>query len=150
MRRLCLLAALALAACGSSDPMAAYKYGGPQAPASVAGQAPASAAEIERLVTGNTLVAVTRDGARWTRLMKPHGYFTSYNFPPNAGGGKQWRFLRGVWHADDGRLCFRPEEARQDNCLKVIAGPGVLHAYNEKDGAWQFSAELRPDNPFEL
>lgn len=151
MRRIVLFAMLALAACGTSDPLAVYRYVGPQAPQTVGGQKPASAAEIEKAVTGNTLVAVTREGWRWARFMRPGGYFTAYIFPEKpAAKGQQWAFVRGVWHAADGRLCFRPEESRQENCLKIIAAPGVLHAYTEKDGVWQFSAEVRPNNPFDL
>lgn len=151
MRRIALFAMLALAACGTSDPLAAYRYAGPQAPQAVGGQRPASAAEIEKAVTGNTLVAVNREGRRWVRHMKPGGTFAAYEFPEKPPAkGRQWAFVRGVWRAADGRLCFRPEESRQENCVKVTAAPGVLHVYNEKDGAWQFSAEVRPNNPFDL
>ena len=150
MRRFALLAVLALAAC-SSDQQAEYRYAGPQAPPSIAGQSPAPAAAVEKLVTGNTLVGVTREGWRWARHMRAGGYFTAYTFPnPAPGKGQQWTFTRGVWRAADGRLCFRPEEARQENCLKIVTEGGVLHAYTEKEGAWRFSAEVRPGNPFEM
>ncbi|WP_448187677.1 hypothetical protein [Azospirillum sp. sgz301742] len=151
MRRIALFAMLALAACGTSDHLAAYRYAGPQAPQTAGNQRPATAAEIEKAVTGSTLVAVNREGRRWVRYMKPGGYFTSYDFPDKPPAtGRQWAFVRGVWRAADGRLCFRPEESRQEFCVKIMTASGVLHAYNEKDGLWQFSAELRPGNPFEL
>jgi len=152
MRRIPLFAVLALAVgCGTSDPQAAYRYTGPPAPPTLGAQTLASAEEITGALTGNTLVAVTQDGVRWARHIKSGGYFTGYTFPKTPPAqGQQWTFARGVWRADAGRLCFRNEEVRQENCVKVATAPGVLHAYNEKDGAWQFSAEVRPGNPFEL
>ena len=151
MRRIALLAVLALAACGYFDTMAVYRYAGPPALPTAGGQKPASAAEIEKAVTGNTLVAITREGGRWVRYFRPGGYVTAYNFPEKPpAAGRQWTFVRGVWRASDGQLCFRGEESRQEDCMKIIAGPGVLHAYSEKDNLWQFSAELRPGNPFDL
>ncbi len=150
MRRIALFVVLALAAC-ASDPLAAFRYEGPQAPQTAGSQALAPAAAIEAMVAGNTLVGVTRDGNRWARHLRPGGTYAAYSFPsaPPATG-RQWNFTRGVWRADDGRLCFRPEEGRQENCFRIVAGPGVLHAYTEKDGVWQFSAEARSGNPFEL
>lgn len=157
MHRLASFVASALlagmvAGCGSSQSPAALRYGGPSPPPALGSQKPASAQEIEQAMSGNTLLAVTRSGNRWARYSKPNGYFAGYTFldPPPATD-RQWFFGRGQWRTEAGRLCVRPEEARQEACVRVVTGPGgVLHAYNEQDGNWQFSAEVRPGNPFEL
>ncbi|WP_211099142.1 hypothetical protein, partial [Azospirillum sp. TSO22-1] len=80
------------------------------------------------------------------------GFSPASPSPPQAPpAGQQWTFGRGQWRAESGRLCVRFEGARQDTCVTVVAGSGgVLHAYNESDGSWQFSAEVRPGNPFGL
>lgn len=153
MRRLASFAVLAvLAGCGSFQPLADLRYGGPPAPPVLGGQTPAGTREIEAAVSGNTLLAAARNGNRWVRHSRPNGYFTGYTFPPQApAADRQWTFGRGQWRAEPGRLCVRFEGARQDTCVTVVAGSGgVLHAYNEQDGNWQFSAEVRPGNPFGL
>lgn len=153
MRRVAFIAALiGLVGCATQDPLHAYRYTGPAAPPTLGTQKPAGPGDIEKAVAGNTLVGVTRDGRRWARHIKPDGYYTAYAFLPDTApsSGQRWSFSRGVWRAEPGRLCFRTEEARQDSCVKVVVVPGALHAYNEADGAWQFSAEVRPGNPFDL
>ncbi|HYD66515.1 hypothetical protein, partial [Azospirillum sp.] len=132
-------------------PSAGFRYAGPAAEPTLPAQKPVTDTEIGGMIAGNTLVATNRRGAGLAIHTKPGGLFSSYVFPANPPpAGQQWSFARGTWRSEAGRLCLRYEGERQEMCYRVVAEADRVHAYDEKERSWRFSANVKRGNPFDL